>query len=91
LTLNSGSGTCSIRYPSDARSRHHSRPANPCTEFTYDRLDRLTIAEYGIQDNNELFTIDDLGNRDNVNMRDGSDINYVIDDLTNRYDDDMAP
>ncbi|MHC4867878.1 MAG: hypothetical protein ACYTEX_27725, partial [Planctomycetota bacterium] len=30
--------------------------------------------------------IDDLGNRDNVNMRDGSDVNYVIDNLTSRYE-----
>ncbi|MHC4527929.1 MAG: hypothetical protein ACYS29_08635, partial [Planctomycetota bacterium] len=62
------------------------RSGDPCTDFTYDRLDRLTIAEYGIQDNNEAFTIDDLGNRDNVNVRDGNDVNYVIDDLTNRYE-----
>ncbi|MHC4867958.1 MAG: hypothetical protein ACYTEX_28130 [Planctomycetota bacterium] len=39
----------------------HRDPNDPCTEFTYDRLDRLTIAEYGILDN-----------------------------LTNRYDEDCS-
>ncbi|MHC4621139.1 MAG: hypothetical protein ACYTEQ_25615 [Planctomycetota bacterium] len=29
--------------------------------------------------------MDDLGNRDMVSMRDGNDVNYVIDYLTNRY------
>ncbi|MHC4527931.1 MAG: RHS repeat domain-containing protein [Planctomycetota bacterium] len=28
----------------------------------------------------------DLGNRSTVNVRDGSDVNYVIDNLTNRYE-----
>jgi hypothetical protein len=64
---------------------HRTSPADPCTGFTYDNLDRLTIAEYGIQDNNEVFAMDDLGNRDNVNIRDGNDVNCVVDDLTNRY------
>jgi RHS repeat-associated protein len=29
--------------------------------------------------------LDDLGNRANVNVRDGNDITYTVDDLTNRY------
>jgi YD repeat-containing protein len=29
--------------------------------------------------------MDDLGNRTKVNVRDGNDVNYVVDDLTNRY------
>ena len=29
--------------------------------------------------------MDDLGNRDSVNVRDGNDIDYVIDNPTNRY------
>jgi len=29
--------------------------------------------------------MDDLGNRTNVNIKDGSDVNYVVADLTNRY------
>jgi RHS repeat-associated protein len=54
-------------------------------DYTYDNLDRLTLAEYSIDDNNEAFTIDDLGNRDLVNVRDGSNVDYVIDANTNRY------
>jgi len=42
-------------------------------DYTYDNLDRLTLAEYSIDDNNETFTIDDLGNRDSVNVRDGNE------------------
>lgn len=35
-------------------------------------LDSLTLAGYNItDDSNEVFTIDDLGNRDLVNVRDG--------------------
>ncbi|MFC1678047.1 RHS repeat domain-containing protein, partial [Planctomycetota bacterium] len=41
--------------------------------------------QYGIEDNNEIFTMDDLGNRDNVNLRSGSNEDYVIDANTNRY------
>jgi len=51
----------------------------------WDNLDGLTVAEYGIDDSNEAFTIDDLGNRKKVNVRDGNDITYTVDDLTNRY------
>lgn len=36
------------------------------------RLDRLTLAQYSIGDSNEAFTIDDLGNRDLVTVRDGN-------------------
>ncbi len=35
-----------------------------------DDLDRLLSAQYGVDDSNEVFTIDDLGNRSNVNLRD---------------------
>ena len=61
------------------------RTNDPCTDFSYDNLDRLTIAEYGIEDNNEVFTINDLGNRTNVNVRDSNDVTYSVDNLTNRY------
>ena len=61
------------------------RPDDPCSDFSYDDLDRLTLAAYGIDDTNELFTMDDLGNRTTVNVRDGNDVNYVVDNLTNRY------
>jgi hypothetical protein len=47
-------------------------------------LDRLTLAEYSIDDNNEAFTIDDLGNRDSVNVRDGNNVNYDIDNLASK-------
>jgi len=50
------------------------------------RLDRLTLAEYSINDSNEAFTIDDLGNRDSVIVRDGNNVDYDIDNLSNRYD-----
>jgi len=46
----------------------------------------LLIAEYGIDEANEIFTMDDVGNRSNVNLKDESDVNYVVDNLTNRYD-----
>ncbi|MHC4867831.1 MAG: hypothetical protein ACYTEX_27485, partial [Planctomycetota bacterium] len=84
-SADTGTGFAKFDYEYDSNSNNISkmtydhRSGDPCMDFTYDRLDRLTIAEYGIQDNNEVFTIDDLGNRDNVNMRDGSDVNYVID------------
>jgi len=65
---------------------HRTNPADPCTDFTYDNLDRLTRADYGIDTTYETFTMDKLGNRDQVHTRDGNNIDYVIDDLTNRYD-----
>jgi len=33
---------------------------------------------------NEMFTMD-AGNRSNVNVKDESDVNYVVDNLTNSY------
>jgi len=30
--------------------------------------------------------MDDLGNRSNVNVKDGNDVSYSIDELTNRYE-----
>ncbi len=53
--------------------------ADPCTLFAYDNLGRLTIAKYGIADTNEVFIMDDLGNRDMVNVRDG---NYIDEGLS---------
>ena len=55
-------------------------------DYTYDNLDRLTLAEYSIDASNEAFTVDDLGNRDSVIIRDGNNVDYDIDNLTNRYD-----
>jgi len=71
------------RANSDQRYGH--RDGDPASEFSYDNLDRLARADYGIDDTNEIFTMDDLGNRDTVNLRSGSDVNYVVDVLTNRY------
>ncbi|MBL7107587.1 MAG: hypothetical protein ISS77_08295 [Phycisphaerae bacterium] len=38
-----------------------------------------------VKKNNELFTIDDLGNRTQVNLRNGSNENYVVNNTTNYY------
>ena len=46
-------------------------------------LDGLTLADYNIDDSNEVFTIDDPGNGDMVNVRDGNSVDYVIDANTN--------
>ena len=65
---------------------HRTSPFDdPCNVFSYDNLDRLIIAEYGVTDNNEVFVYDDLGNRDLVNLKAGSDEDYVIDANNNRY------
>jgi len=50
-------------------------------------LDRLTMAEYSIDESNEVFAIDDLGKGDSVSVRDGNSADYGIDNLTNRYND----
>jgi YD repeat-containing protein len=68
-----------------SKMTYDHRTNDPCTDFTYDNLDRLTMAGYGIEDNNEIFTMDDLGNRTNVNQRDGSDEAYSVDNENNRY------
>ena len=53
---------------------------------TCDGLDRPTLAEYSINDSNKAFTMDDLGNRNSVNVRDGNNVDDAIDNVTNRYD-----
>jgi hypothetical protein len=53
--------------------------------FSYDNLDRLVAAEYDIGDNNEVFTLDGLGNTESVNVRDGNTITYDVNELSNRY------
>ena len=51
-----------------------------------DDLDRLTLAEYSIDQSNGAFVaMDDLGNRDSVILRDDSSVNYTVDANTNRY------
>jgi len=68
-----------------AWQRYDHRTSDPCSVFSYDNIDRLTVAEYHIDDTNEVFTMDKLGNRTAVNVRDGNDIAYTVDNLTNRY------
>jgi len=65
-----------------AKMTYGHRPGYPCTDFTYDNIDRLKFADYGIDDSNEIFTIDDVGNRSSVNVKDESDVNYVVDKAT---------
>jgi hypothetical protein len=33
---------------------------DPCVDFAYDNLDRLTLVQYSIDQSNYVFTIDDL-------------------------------
>ena len=49
-----------------------------CTRLGYDNLDRLTIAEYGIDDTNEVYTVKDARNRDVVNVGDGNYIDEAL-------------
>ena len=54
--------------------------------FSYDDLDRLTRADYGIESQSEIFELDKLGNRESVVLRGATEpTEYVVDDLTNRY------
>jgi RHS repeat-associated protein len=63
------------------------RSGDPYNEYAYDDIDRLEQADYlkGELTEDEVFTMDDLGNRTEVNLRNGSDETYVVDDDTNRY------
>ena len=67
------------------RMSYDHRSGGPDVDFSYDNLDRLTLVDYGIDDTNEVFTMDDLGNRDVVAVRSGDDEDYIIDANTNRY------
>ena len=57
--------------------------------YTYDTLDRLTQADYlvGVLTEDEQFTYDSLGNRTNVNLRNGTDEVYYLanPNLNNQY------
>ena len=53
---------------------------------TCDGLDRPTLAEYSIDERDGPFTMDDAGNGNSVNVRDGNNVDDAIDNLTNRYD-----
>lgn len=64
---------------------YNHRPAVFSNGFDYDNLNRLTQADYGLDSTNEVFTMDDLGNRSNVNLRSGTNQAYTVDNLTNKY------
>jgi hypothetical protein len=57
---------------------------NTYNDYEYDDLDRLAVATY-INDANEVFTMDDLGNRQSVNLRSGGTQTYTVDDDNNQY------
>ena len=44
----------------------------------------------GVLTEDEQFSYDKLGNRESVNLRDGSDEDYAVNYLTNRYDNDQG-
>jgi YD repeat-containing protein len=65
---------------------HMTNPQDPCVVFNYDNLDRLKGVVYNTDSTDEGFTIDDLGNRSSVNPRSGSNISYIMNNTSNRYD-----
>jgi len=67
------------------KQTYKHRTSDPASDFTYDDLDRLTIADYHDSDKEE-FTLDDLGNRTQVEFNDTTTETYAVDNLTNRYD-----
>ncbi len=62
----------------------HHRSSSHINDYTYDGLDRLTMANYHSMDN-ETFNMDKLGNRDSVVIGAVTN-NYAKNELTNRYD-----
>ncbi len=62
-------------------------------DYAYDDLNRLTGADYLVNDysstndGTESFTMDDLGNRTSAALRGESTKSYAVNDLTNRYDE----
>jgi YD repeat-containing protein len=53
------------------------RTSDPVNNYTYDDLDRLTAAVYlGDPNDNEVFTYDKVGNRENWNNRAGNNVVY---------------
>jgi hypothetical protein len=52
-----------------------------------DGLDRPTLAEYSIDKRDSPFTMDDAGNGNSVNVRDGNNVDDAIDNLRSQcYD-----
>ncbi len=60
------------------RFDQYTSPADPCNVYGYDRLRRLIQSDYGLDDTNEVFILDKLGNRENVNVRGGYDVDYDV-------------
>jgi RHS repeat-associated protein len=92
-SIDAGSGYISFDFGYAANSNNieritfDHRAGDPYNQYGYDNLDRLTQADYlvGFLSENEVFGMDDLGNRTTVNLRSGFDQIYDVNDLTNRY------
>ena len=64
--------------------KFHHRAAGPQNDYGCDYLNRLVTVDY-IDDTDEEFTYDKLGNRTGLqDLRDGTE-NYVVNSQTNRY------
>ena len=66
--------------------------AGPAEDYGYDTLSRITDANYFdatdpnlVDYENEVFTMDELGNRSNVKLRSDANEVYIVDANTNRY------
>ncbi len=57
----------------------------PSLDMDYDSIDRLTGINYFTVNDNEAFTMDDLGNRLSVNLRSGVGQSYTVDTANNQY------
>ena len=76
-------------YDSDSNitsQQYLHKTSSPSNTYGYDTLDRLTSAEYfSDSSDTESFDYDDLGNRESVNLRDGTTENYAVNDENNQY------
>jgi RHS repeat-associated protein len=68
-----------------ASQTYNHRTSAPHNDFAYDNIDRLTRTDYGVDTTNEQFAMDKLGNRTSVHLRDGNNVSYSVNNLTNRY------
>jgi len=71
VALTNSAGSVEERYEYDAYGNCHILEPN----FAPDPDGK---SDYGVDDTNEVFTTDKLGNRETVNVRDGNDVTYVI-------------
>ena len=69
------------------------RSSDPYNGYNYDGLDRLTEADYlvGLLTQDQVFTMDDLGNRSNVNLTDNADQVYSIDTTSSNLSYTQTP